>query len=152
MVNLIRRAKISLKQEVALTAKRILVGGKKLVYVLVADKAIPYQFGRSRILYIGTTKTGSSRIAQSVASRADFILQKHGIKCFHARVVTCSPRRRVKTWIKLERAFLLTFRELYGELPSCNTRGRNMRAEDEQRYFRRERLVAIIEKLSNHPN
>ena len=145
---MIRRAKISLKREVALTAKRLLIGGKKLVYVLVAPKSVSYRFGQSRIVYIGTTKTGSSRITQSVATRADYILRQHGIKSFDARVITCSPRRRVKMWIKLERALLLTFRELYGELPVCNHRGQCMKAEDEQRYFSREKMVAIIQRLS----
>jgi hypothetical protein len=113
----VRRANISLKRETALSAKRILVGNQKLVYVLVGPKPIKYEFGRSRILYIGTTKNGSARVAQSVASRADHILGTHGIKSFEARIVTCRPRRRVKTWEKLERAMLLCFRELFGELP-----------------------------------
>ena len=143
-----RRANISLKREVALTARRILIGDERLVYVLVSSKALKYEFGRSRILYIGTTKKGGTRVAQSVAGRADSILQQHGVKSFDARIVTCSPRKRVKTWVKLERALLLVFRETYGQVPLCNTRGHHMRAEDEQEYFSRARLVQILEELS----
>ena len=132
-----RRASISLKREVALTAKRVLLGGQKLVYVLVTDRPTKYRWGRSRILYIGTTKNGSSRVAQSVAARADDILQQHGIKRFHARIITCSPRRRIKSWVKLERALLLAFRERYGELPLCNKSGKNMIPGDESSYFSR---------------
>jgi hypothetical protein len=51
----VRRANISLKRKTALSAKRILVGNQKLVYVVVGPKPIKYEFGRSRILYIGTT-------------------------------------------------------------------------------------------------
>src|SRR6266478_1538132 len=91
-----RRASISLKREVALTAKRVLLGGQKLVYVLVIDRPTKYRWGRSRILYIGTTKNGSSHVAQSVAVRADDILQRHGIKRFHARIITCKSTPKDK--------------------------------------------------------
>jgi len=40
-----RRASISLKREVALTAKRVLLGGQKLVYVLVTDRPTKYRWG-----------------------------------------------------------------------------------------------------------
>ena len=142
----IRKANISLKRETALTANRILVGNQKLVYVLVGPKAVKYEWGRSRILYIGTTKNGSARVAQSVASRADSILQQHGVRSFEARIVTCRPRRRVKTWLKLERAMLLCFREIYGELPLCNVSG--LKPTDEFSYFKRERVVQVIQELS----
>lgn len=144
-----QRAKISLKPNVALTARRVLVHGKKLVYVLVAERSIRYRWGRSRILYIGTTRMGGTRVAQSVASRADYILEQHGIRIFHARVITCSARRRVRTWEKLERALLLTFREVFGELPMCNSRGSRMQSRDEFEYFSRERLKAVVRELSD---
>lgn len=144
-----KRAKISLKREVALTARRILIGGQKLVYVLVAERAVKYPWGRSRILYIGTTRNGSARVAQSVSARADNILQRHGVKLFHARIVTCSPRRRLKTWVELERALLRIFRELYGELPKCNGRGVRTRKPERRRLFNRDRLVSIVQQLSD---
>lgn len=143
-----RRASISLKRDIALTARRVFVHGKKLVYVLVAEKTIRYSWGRSKILYIGTTRRGGERVAQSVATRADVILQQHGVRVFHARVISCSPRRRVRTWVKLERALLLSFRERFGDLPMCNAGGRLMKERDEFRYFNRERIREIIRQLS----
>ncbi len=144
----VRRANISLKRESALSARRVLIGNQKLVYVLVGPRPIPYEWDRSRILYIGTTRSGSSRVAQSVSSRADQILQQHGVKSFEARIVTCSLRRRVRTWAKLERAMLLCFRELFGELPLCNARGLHMRPTDEFLYFSRERVRQVLHELS----
>lgn len=145
---MLRRANISLKRDIAVTARRLLIGNKKLVYVLVAPRPIRYSWGRSRILYIGTTKRGSSRVAHSVAARADHILQQHAIRSFDARIITCSPRPAVRTWVKLERALLLCFREIYGELPLCNSRGLRMRPGDELAYFRRDRLVSVLQELS----
>jgi hypothetical protein len=46
----------------------------KLVYVIVADKRLKYPRGRSGIVYIGTTRNGFSRVAQSAADWTDFIL------------------------------------------------------------------------------
>lgn len=42
----------------ALTLDRISVRAQTLVYVAVADKSGKYRLGRSRILYMGTTKNG----------------------------------------------------------------------------------------------
>ena len=63
-----KRLKLSLKRDPALQATRGSVGKSKLVYVLVADEPLKYAYGRSRIAYIRTTKTGVGRIAQSVAA------------------------------------------------------------------------------------
>jgi hypothetical protein len=63
-------------------------------------------------------------------------------------VITCRPRQRVKTWVKLERALLLSFKELYGEVPKCNTQGKNIIEIDEFDYFRRDRLKRILEDLA----
>ena len=82
-----RRLRLSLKRDEALRATRVSIGKQKLVYVLVADKRLRYPKGRSRIAYIGTTKKGVTRIAQSVAKRAEDILSLHGVRTFHARVV-----------------------------------------------------------------
>lgn len=143
-----RRLSISLKREVALHAQRVFIGTEKLVYVLVASKACKYPYARSRIVYIGTTKSGSKRVAQSVASRADDILGQHGITSFDARIITCGTRQGVKTWLRLERALLLAFRCIYGDVPLCNTRGRFAKPGDEADYFRRDRLEQVLEDLS----
>lgn len=143
-----RRLKLSLRRDEALRATRVSIGKSKLVYILVADKRLSYEEGKSRIAYIGTTRKGVSRIAQSVASRAEEILSIHGVRTFYARVVTCKPRQRVSTWKKLERALILTFKEIYGEPPRCNLHGRKMRETDEFCYFGRKGVRNVIEELS----
>src|SRR5262249_3047931 len=111
-------------------------------------RKLAYRLGRSRIAYIGTTKKGLARVAQSVATKADEILGERGILTVHARLVTCPPRRRIKMWLKLERAFLLGFREVFGEKPWWNSHGKRMKERDEFRYFSKARIRRIVEDLS----
>ena len=139
---------VTLKQKEAMQVTRVSIGDKKLVYVILAKRPLRYPWGRSKIAYIGTTKKGMARIAQSVAARAEDILSLHGVREFVVRVLTCPPRPNVKTWEKLETALLLLFRQRYGTLPKCNDRGKNMRERDELRYFSRDRLDRILEKLA----
>jgi hypothetical protein len=143
-----RKLAVSLKRDEALRATRVSVGRSKLVYLLVADKKLKYKRGKSRIAYIGTTKKGVARIAQSVAARAEDILSLHGVRTFHARIVTCRPRQRVATWKKLERALLLRFRDRFGEVPKCNSQGGKMKPTDELNYFAPARLTNVIDELS----
>ncbi len=137
-----------MKRDEALRATRVTVGKKKLVYLLIADKRLKYKNGKSRIAYIGTTKKGVARIAQSAAARAEDILKLHGVRTFHARILTCNPRQRVKTWIKLERGLLLCFRERFGEVPKCNSQGKRMKEVDEFYYFAKKHLINIIGELA----
>jgi hypothetical protein len=143
-----RRITISVKRESALHATRISIGRLKLVYVLVADKRLDYPKAKSRIAYIGTTKRGLRRVASSVAVRTDQILALRGVRSLDARVVTCQPRQRVKSWFVLERALILTFREMFGGPPKGNSHGKRMKWRDELDYFRAERLIEVIEELS----
>jgi hypothetical protein len=143
-----RRLRLSLKRDEALRATRVTIGKDKLVYILIADKRLRYPGGRSRIAYIGTTKRGMARVASSVASRAEDILALHGVRSFHARIVTCKPRQRVKTWLKLERALLIAFKTAYGDVPRCNTHGKKMRASDEFSYFHEKGVRHVLEELS----
>lgn len=144
----VRRASVSLKREPALVARRIILHKDKLVYVLVANKKFDYEKGRSSIVYIGTTKKGGARIAQSVAFRSKEILELRGVTEFEARIITCKPRQRVKMWHKLERALLLSFKEKFGEVPQCNIQGKNIEEVDEFNYFTKSRLKRILEDLS----
>jgi len=144
-----RRLAVSLNRDPAMGATRVSIRRTKLVYILVADKRLRYETGKSRIAYIGTTQNGASRVATSVAARAYDILSIRGVRRFDARIVTCTPRPRVKTWRKLERALLLEFRELFGEPPWCNTHGKRLREQDEfDRYFQRARIRNILHDLS----
>ena len=142
-----RRLKLSLKRDEALRATRVSVGKNRLVYVLVADKRLKYPRGKSRIAYIGTTKKGVARIAQSVAFRAYDILGHHGVRSFGARIITCKRRQNVSTWTKLERALLLVFREQLGAPPYCNSHGSRMKETDEFRYFSKRGVRLVLDEL-----
>jgi len=139
-----RRLSVSLRSQPAMHINRVSLHSEKLVYVIVQNKRHHYRHGRSSIVYIGTTKTGVSRMAQSAAALTDRVLGQHGIKDFDVRIVTCRPRQRVKTWRKLERALLLVFREMYGEVPRFNVQGKGIRETDEFSYFARERLRKVL--------
>jgi len=143
-----RRMPVSIKREPALRATRVSIGKLKLVYVLVADKRLKYPKGKSAIAYIGTTKHGLRRVAASAAKRAEQILGLRGVRSLAARVVTCQPRQRVKTWRVLERALLLKFKERFGATPKCNTHGKRMKERDEFEYFRARRILNVLEELS----
>jgi predicted GIY-YIG superfamily endonuclease len=121
---------------------------KRLVYVAVANKPYKYPYGRSRILYIGSTKKGSSRVAASAAAKAKHLLNEHGVRELEFYTVNCTARQRVKTWMKLERSLLLSFRERFGEVPIGNTHGRKMKWTDELSFFTRRRLNAVLDKYS----
>lgn len=143
-----RRAPVSLKREPALQASRVVLGNLKLVYVLVTDKPLKYPTGKSRIAYIGTTRNGVARIAQSVAARSDSILRLAGVTMFQARVVTCRPRQNVKMWHKLERALLIAFRDAYGAVPMCNSKGSKLKETNEFTLLARSRVNAVLADLA----
>ncbi len=88
------------------------------------------------------------RVAQSAASRSNEILRQPGVNSFEARIVTCQPRQSVKTWHKLERALLIVFKELHGDVPRYNTHGKNFVETDEFRYFSKARIRRILEDLA----
>src|SRR6266513_1658430 len=109
----------------AVTITRAALHHNRLVYIAKANKRITYQHGKSRIAYIGTTKNGVYRIANSAAWKAQSLLNEHGIWQLEFFVVTCSGYKAVKTWRKLERALLIRFRERLGSVPSGNNQGQN---------------------------
>jgi hypothetical protein len=140
---------VSLKPGTAMTVHRLSVNAEKLVYVIVAEKPLTYKWGRSRIVYVGTTEKGIERIAQSAAQKAPSVLNLHGVSSFEVRVLTCKPRQHVKTWHKLERAMLLIFRQTFGEVPFGNSHGSSITETDEFRYFQRTRIERVIDDLSS---
>lgn len=143
----LRKIRLSLQKRPVIVAQKIEAGKNKLVYLLLADKKCKYPNGWSRVVYIGTTKNGISRVAQSVAARSEAILKMRGVDSYEARIVTCKPRKGVKTWDKLERAFLLRFKIKYGDIPICNTQGKNMRVTDEFSYFSEGGVDTVLREL-----
>lgn len=132
----------------SVTITREAVKSDKLVYIAVANKAWSYPNGRSKIVYIGTTQNGAHRMAASAAAKAQDMLGLHGVRQLDFFAVTCRSRQNVKTWRKLERGLLLTFKYLYGEIPECNIQGKNIKWTDELKYFSRNRLESVISQYS----
>jgi len=143
-----KRLRISLKREPAMEVNRSSIDDLKLVYAICADKKIRYPEGRSRVVYIGTTTKGISRVAVSAAFRSEDILYLTGVNSFRVRVITCGVRQGVRTWHKLERALLIAFRDRYGEIPYCNTAGKNFVETNEFDLFARKRLRDILDDLA----
>jgi hypothetical protein len=145
---MIRYLGVSLKRFHAIEVTRIAIKNEKLVYVLKANRKLTYPHGKSSVAYIGTTKKGIRRVASSAASHAEDILGEYGVKKITARIITCKRRPNVKTWVKLERALLLVFREIYGEVPAFNLQGHKIKETDEFDYFKREKLRKVLIELS----
>ncbi len=130
----------------AIVISRSAVKADRLVYVAVANKPLAYPHGRSRIVYIGTTKAGAGRIAGSAAARGPGMLSLRGITELSFYVVTCVARQRVKTWRKLETGLIIAFKHLYGKAPRCNNKGKNQKWSDELDYFTRSRLEGVLRR------
>jgi hypothetical protein len=144
----LNRLRISLKRVPALEVNRIAISDLKLVYIICANRKIQYPTGRSPVVYIGTTKNGISRVAESAAFHSESILSLHGVNSFAVRVVTCRVRRGVRTWRKLEDAFLLAFRDMYGAAPYCNSTGTGYVETNEYDVFARKRVKDILYGLA----
>jgi hypothetical protein len=142
-----RRLSVMVKWPPAMSVTRLAGSSQKLCYVVTANKIVGYSTGRSKVVYIGATDEGLSRVVTSVAARTDEILANHDLTHFDAHLITCNAVPRVETWRKLERALLLTFRDLYGEPPLCNRHGAGIQEEDEFSFFTRERIRNVLEDL-----
>lgn len=136
----------------ALTISRSAVCNDRLVYIAVANKPIRYKKGNSHIVYIGTTKCGAYRIAASAAAKGYDKLFSHGVTMLQFFVVTCSCRKSVKTWHKLERGLILSFKDIFGDPPELNFHGIKMVWRDEGNYFTKKRLKSVILKYSDSCN
>ena len=130
------RTKFDYRHKPALIINRRAVRAERLVYVACANRPSKYRHGRSCIVYIGTTQAGAKRIADSAASKAGELLRLPGVKSLQFYVVVCSPLPGVPSWELLERALLLRFRMRFGDLPKCNTVGKNLKWDQDEKYFK----------------
>ena len=142
-----RRLHMQLARDEAMRVNQASIRRDRLCYVIVADRRLKYTSGRSAIAYIGTTKRGLGRVAGSAAQRAPEVFKLRAVRSFTVRIVSCQGRPNVRTWAKLERAMLLIFKDLYGEIPHCNSHGKGMRERDEFDYFQERRLRRLVEEL-----
>lgn len=137
------------KNNPAVTITRNAVRLEKLVYIACANKPFKYHNGgKSRIVYIGTTKSGADRIAQSAAKKAKELLIGFGVTRLDFFTISCGKRKKVQTWRKLERGLILSFKSLFGEPPKANKHGRKMSQTNELNYFTRDRLESIVKMYS----
>lgn len=137
--------RVSVNRKPALTVYRRALKHRKLVYILAARKPLKYLDGRSRILYIGTTKRWISRIASSVAHRSKKILKQRGVREMDVHVVSCEARPGLKSWGLLERALVAQFRTRYFEVPLCNTQLKNKRSTEHlEELFKPRALKRIL--------
>lgn len=141
--------KTTSKPAVTITRQATKVEG--LVYLGVANRPYKYPGGRSRIIYIGTTKASARRIALSAAHKAGLLLGEHGITHLEFFVVHASRISGQETWKILERALIMTFRDRFGAPPRMNKQGTRMKWRDEHSYFTPRRLEGVIEKYSDAP-
>lgn len=121
----------------------------ELVYIAYANKPLRYPHGDSRIAYIGTTKNGALRVANSAVWKARELLGRHGIHTLEFWLIPTPRHGKQATHRKVERALLLRFRERYGRVPHGNKQGRKLRWRDEYSYFTRDRIERIIEDFAS---
>ena len=139
---------IKISPKPAVTITRYGLKRKKVVYAAVANKQHKYPDGQSSVVYIGTTKKGVKRIADSAANQAKKQLFNYGVKRLSFYVVSCKALAGVESWKKLERALLLTFKAEFWSVPVGNKVGKNFKWKDEHKYFAERRLRTIIAELS----
>jgi hypothetical protein len=143
-----RKLSVSVGNTPAMTVSRGGVKHLKMCYVIKANRIIRYPSGKSRIVYIGTTQKGLHRLAQSAAQRAQPVLGAHGISSFEVFVVSCRSAPNAQTWRLLERALLMTFRDMYGAVPMANKNGMGLHEGDEfTTYFRRWRIKEVLQYI-----
>lgn len=143
-----KKLRIKTTNSSSIVIRRNVTKSEKLVYIACGNRKFKYQYGKSKIVYIGTTKTGANRIAQSAANKAKSLFDLHGLKELEFYIVTCGIMQNVKTWKKFERALILTFRQVYGEPPKSNTQGKRIKWTDEKKYFTISKLESVLEKYS----
>lgn len=124
---------------------------QRLVYLLVANKPLPYDKDYSRIVYVGTTGKGIRRIAASASKNiVDAGQRLTSIKRLDAYVVWAKSKKGPQTkkgakhWSILERAFLMRFRNMYGSPPLMNGTGQRMKERNEFDVYSRSTIDRII--------
>ena len=138
------KLRISKKQKSLLRISRRKLNESQMVYIACADRAIKYKNGRSRILYIGTTKDGIHRVAKSAADHAKEFFSIHGVKKVYIYPITVSRRRNLRTWKLLEVALLMMFKTIFEQVPFCNMHGKNYKWGVMREHFNIHQLEQVI--------
>jgi predicted GIY-YIG superfamily endonuclease len=139
-----RKLRLTIGKHPAIIIGRTAIKADKLVYVACANKRIHYRYGRSKILYFGTTKAGARRIASSAANKAEEFLEDYGVNELIFHVVTSNKIPGLNSWRLVERALIIRFREIFGEPPKGNVVGKRMKWNDELKYLTHHKLDDVI--------
>jgi hypothetical protein len=115
------------------------------VYILVADE--DYKKSLSRIVYIGMTKGGAKRIAESAANHITGAIDNDILK-LEAYAYTMNKEEKEKKSLPaiLEAALLARHKERFGALPALNRRGGS--ADEADVYFTTQALDKILDRHS----
>lgn len=106
---------------------------QRLVYILCSNRPVKYKTGRSKIVYIGMSRKGISRLAESASEKIEegFDLL-WGLKRLDGYVVW--PQNRAGRPIggkspqnSLESDFLKVFIDIHGERPKLNGSGQGIK-------------------------
>lgn len=152
-----RRLALSRRLRPVMFLTRECLAVDELVYVLVADRPVKYKQGRSRIVYVGTTKRGAGRFAASAAENADRIFREYrlGVQRIEVYVVSSQLLPDVATWAELETACLMVFEMDYGpgfngKGPICNDHNHGKaERKDVFRHFKEQSVRRLIHLLSD---
>ena len=143
-----RKPRLKYHREPAITISRTAYAASELVYIASANKLIRYEHGTSQIAYIGTTKNGVRRIAASAAWKAEDILSRRGVNTLEFYLVASPRHGKHTTYLKLERALLLRFRERYGSVPIANKQGVRLRWREDDRIFSDASINKLLDDFS----
>jgi hypothetical protein len=139
---------IKASKKSALRITREALKSNNLVYIAKANKKIKYNWGSSKIAYIGETSSGVNRITKSAADRAPEILKQFGFTHLDFYVVQPKLLQKVRAWELLEHDLLILFRCFYGDVPVGNSQGKQMSYDSISGKFKQERLEEIIRSYS----
>ena len=143
-----RKVHLSLSSEAVITLGRQALWSDRFVYVLVTNTRVKYPNGKSRIVYIGTTKRGARRVASSVAHRGEDALERRGARTVEAHLLTYTGgTRRHNLWKQLERAALVMFRMEYGSIPLLNKVGKHFWPGSEFDHFSKWTLLKKLKQF-----
>jgi hypothetical protein len=145
-----RKLKIRPSKTALLTLTRSHRWTNRMVYILAANKHQRYKdkdsktVGRSRIIYIGTTKRGAGRPAASAVNKASEVFYHlRGVRTIDVHTVTCHANNQKHAWKKLEAALIDTFRRRYFQLPKYN----KVRPKHVEGLFNPNALQKLIEQF-----
>ena len=119
-----------------------------LYIFLLSINLMPTSAASLRVVYIGTSKNGATRVAQSSADKGKKYLEDHGIRTLSAYIIAVPGKSKVtKIWKKLEDAMILAFIREYGAKPDANRQVPRGKTELVFKYFSEQDILRILRTL-----